>query len=115
MSVARRPRQVRRTYHHGDLLAALVAAARAELTQTGHRALSLRQGLTPILIGIAGGLGGAWLLTSLLKKELFQLKPHDPWTLAAPALLFFVVALAACWIPARRSAQVDPVIVLKAD
>lgn len=79
------------------------------------RALSLRQGLTPIVVGIAGGLGGAWLLTSLLKKELFQLPPHDPWTLAAPALLFLVVGLAACWIPARRSARVDPVIVLKAD
>jgi predicted permease len=79
------------------------------------RALSLRQGLTPILIGITGGLGGAWFLTSLLKKELFQLQPHDPWTLAGSALLFFVVGLAACWIPARRSAHVDPVIVLKAD
>jgi putative ABC transport system permease protein len=79
------------------------------------RALSLRQGLTPILVGIAGGLGGAWFLTSLLKKELFHVQPHDPWTLVGAAAAFFVAGLTACWIPARRSARVDPVSILKAE
>jgi predicted permease len=79
------------------------------------RSLSVRQGLAPIVIGIAAGLVGAWFFTTLLKKELFQIQPHDPWTLIAATLLFFLVGLAACWLPARRSGHVNPVEALKAD
>jgi len=77
--------------------------------------LVIRQGLMPIALGIAGGLAGAWFLTALLKKELFEIQPHDPSTLITATLLFFVVGLAACWLPARRSARVNPVEVLRAD
>jgi predicted permease len=79
------------------------------------RTLSVRQGMTPVVVGVAGGLIGAWFFTTLLKKELFQITPHDPWSFAAAAALFLAVGLTACWLPARRSARVDPVEVLRAD
>lgn len=79
------------------------------------QALVVRQGLIPIVIGIAGGLAGAWFLTALLTKELFEIKPHDPWTLAASAVAFLAVGLAACWLPARSSSRVNPVEVLRAE
>lgn len=79
------------------------------------QSLIVGQGLIPIVIGIAGGLGGAWFLTTLLKKELFEIRPHDPWTLLASATGFLIVGIAACWLPARRSSRVNPVEVLRAE
>ena len=79
------------------------------------QSLSIRQGLTPILVGIAGGLAGAWFLTTLVKKELFHVRPHDPLPMAIAAVGLFIVGVAACWIPSRRTARINPVTVLKAD
>jgi predicted permease len=77
--------------------------------------LLMRQGLTPIIAGIAGGLAGAWFLTTLLKKELFQLQPHDPATLIISSVTFFAIGVLACWLPARRTARINPISVLKAE
>jgi putative ABC transport system permease protein len=77
--------------------------------------LMVRQGLTPMLIGIGGGIAGAWYLTTLLKRELFRVVPHDPWPLALAALGFLIVGIIACWIPARKSARINPVEVLRAE
>jgi ABC-type antimicrobial peptide transport system permease subunit len=79
------------------------------------QSLVIRQGLVPILVGIAGGLGGAWFLTTLLKKDLFHVTPHDPATLAIAAAGFFVVGVLACWLPSRRAARIDPIQVLRLD
>ena len=79
------------------------------------QSLLVRQGLVPIAVGICGGLAGAWYLTALLKKELFEITPHDPWTLSASAIGFLVVGALACWIPARRTARINPITVLKID
>jgi ABC-type antimicrobial peptide transport system permease subunit len=79
------------------------------------RALSIRQGLLPVVGGIAGGLAGAWFLTTLLKKELFEVPPHDPWTLALAAFTFFVVGLIACWLPARKTSVGNPWTVLSGE
>ncbi len=77
--------------------------------------LIVRQGIVPVLVGCAAGLVGAWELAGLLKAQLFHLTPHDPWTLAASVIALSAIGVAACWLPARRTARVDPVSVLRAE
>ncbi len=77
--------------------------------------LIIGQGLKPVLAGIALGLGAAYAATRLLQKMLFGVSATDPLTFAAIVLLLIGVALAACWIPARRAAKVDPMIALRCD
>lgn len=75
--------------------------------------LIIRQGLVPVGIGMAIGLAGAMALTRLLTSMLFGVTPTDPVTFAAVAVLLAVVALAACYLPARRAARLDPVVALR--
>jgi predicted permease len=75
--------------------------------------LVLRQGLVTALIGMAVGIGGAIVLTRTLRSFLFGLSPTDPVTFAAVALLLIIVALLACYFPARRAAKVDPMEALR--
>jgi putative ABC transport system permease protein len=75
--------------------------------------LVLGQGLLLAAIGLAIGLAGAAAATRLLTSLLFEVKPTDPLTYAAVALVLGVVALAACYIPARRAAKVDPLVALR--
>jgi putative ABC transport system permease protein len=63
--------------------------------------------------GLAAGLAGAWGATRVLKNFLFEVSPADPLTFAAVSLLLAVVALLACYIPARRAAAVDPLVALR--
>ena len=65
------------------------------------------------LLGVALGLGAALALTQLMKKLLFGVAPADPLTYGVIALLLTLVALLACWIPARRATKVDPIIALR--
>ena len=69
----------------------------------------LRLALCGLLIGLAGSLAVARLITGLL----FGITPADPATLAATSLLILGVALLACYIPARRAARVDPMVALR--
>ena len=77
--------------------------------------LVVRQGLTLVLGAVLVGLLLAALLSRLLRSLLFGVGPADPATFAACAVLLFAVALAACWLPARRAARVDPVTTLGHD
>jgi predicted permease len=77
--------------------------------------LILRQGLTSTLIGIAIGLTVAALITRALSKFLYGVSPTDPITYAAVSLLWLLVGAAACYLPARRAAQVHPMTVLRND
>jgi len=62
---------------------------------------------------VAIGIGGAIVLTRTLRSFLFGLSPTDPLTFAAVVLLLMLVALLACYIPARRAAKVDPMEALR--
>jgi putative ABC transport system permease protein len=90
---------------------------RMALGARGHDILKLviRQGLAPLLIGIATGLAGASVATRLLKTLLFEVSATDPVTFASIPLLLAAVALLACWIPARRATKVDPLTALRHD
>src|ERR1035441_5870214 len=75
--------------------------------------LVLRQGLVTALIGVAIGIGGAIVLTRTLRSFLFGLSPTDPVTFGAVVFVLILVALLACYIPARRAAKVDPMAALR--
>jgi putative ABC transport system permease protein len=77
--------------------------------------LVIGEGMKLTLIGVAVGLLAALALTRLLKGLLFSLSPTDPLTFAAVLALLVVIALAACYIPARRAAKTDPMIALRHD
>jgi hypothetical protein len=75
--------------------------------------LVMGQGLKLTLAGLVIGLGGALALTRLMRTLLFNVRPTDPVTLASVAAFIAVVAIAACFLPARRATLVDPMRVLR--
>jgi predicted permease len=75
--------------------------------------LVLRQGLRLVIIGIAIGLLISVAATRVLAAALFGISPIDPLTFVAITLLLGLVALLACWIPARRATKVDPLVALR--
>jgi putative ABC transport system permease protein len=77
--------------------------------------LILREGLKLTLIGIALGLTAAFALTRWMESLLFGVRPTDPLTFGVIALVLLLVAICACWIPARRATQVDPLIALRSE
>jgi putative ABC transport system permease protein len=66
-----------------------------------------------VAIGLVVGLAGAFWLTRYMSSMLYDVKPTDPSTYVAVALVLLAVAFLATYIPARRAAQVDPVIALR--
>ena len=75
--------------------------------------LILGQGVRMALLGLLPGIFLALGLTRLMSSQLFGVTPHDPLTFAGVAMVFVIVALAACYIPARRAARVDPMVALR--
>jgi predicted permease len=75
----------------------------------------LRRGLRLVIIGLALGLAASVLLTRLLRGLLFGVPASDPVTFTSVALLLTGVALAACYVPARRAAKVDPLLALHSE
>jgi ABC-type antimicrobial peptide transport system permease subunit len=79
-----------------------------------HR-LIVGQGLKLLGLGMTLGLLGALALSRLMRSLLFGVSAYDVPTLVGVSLLLAAVALAACVIPARRAARVDPIIALRAE
>jgi putative ABC transport system permease protein len=75
--------------------------------------LVLRRGLILVGSGILLGLISSILSVRILKSELWGVSAFDPWTLILAPLAFLAVALLACYLPARRSTQVDPLVALR--
>jgi predicted permease len=75
--------------------------------------LVLGYGTRMAVAGAAAGIAAALALTRLMSNQLFGVSPHDPLTFAAVAGALMLVALAACYVPARRAMRVDPMVALR--
>jgi putative ABC transport system permease protein len=75
--------------------------------------MALGEGMRVVLIGLAGGLVGAAIMTRFFRSMLFNVAPTDPVTFFSVSAILASVALFACYIPARRATRVDPLIALR--
>ncbi len=77
--------------------------------------LVLGRGLRLAGLGVAVGVAGALGLTRLLTNQLYRVRPADPATFVAVTSLLLLVALAACYVPARRATRIDPMEALRSE
>ena len=75
--------------------------------------LVVKQGMNPVLIGLAFGLVAIFATGRFLAAQLYQISPHNPFLLALTATGLATAALLACLIPARRATRVDPMVALR--
>ncbi|HTP34263.1 MAG TPA: ABC transporter permease [Candidatus Acidoferrales bacterium] len=77
--------------------------------------LVLRQGIRPVLYGLAAGVAAALAVGQLMRSFLFGTGPRDPAAISAVGVMLLVVAGLGCWAPARRASRIDPMAALKND
>jgi putative ABC transport system permease protein len=73
----------------------------------------LRQGMAPVAIGLLCGVAASLVAGSLIRSLLFGVTASDPLTIASVAVVVLAIALLACYLPARRSMSVDPMVALR--
>jgi predicted permease len=78
-------------------------------------ALIVGQGGLVALVGVAIGLAGAFVQSRFIESLLYGISPRDARTYVATSILLLMVAIVACWVPARRAARVDPMTALRAE
>jgi ABC-type antimicrobial peptide transport system permease subunit len=76
-------------------------------------ALVVGQGMKLVLAGLVAGVAGAFGVTRFFSSLLFGIAPSDPLTYFGAVLVLVVVALLACYIPAKRAMSVDPLVALR--
>jgi predicted permease len=79
------------------------------------RRMVLRDGMLPVAFGTLIGLAASLAVNRILQSQLVGVSPYDPVTMSAAAMVLILVALLACYIPARRAMNVDPAVALRHD
>ena len=87
-----------------------LGADRAEVIR-----MILRQGMAPALAGLIAGIAMSLIALRYVGSLLYEVQPHDPFVLTGVAFILGAVALASCWLPARRATHVDPMVSLRAE
>jgi ABC-type antimicrobial peptide transport system permease subunit len=87
-----------------------LGAARSEVV-----GLILKQGMLLVAVGLVIGLAGSLAATRVMRSLLYETDVYDPVTFVVVPLLLAVVSLAACYVPARRAAIVDPMVTLRSE
>lgn len=75
-------------------------------------AMVMREGALTVAVGIVAGLGGAWLLRSVIASQLYETGAMEPTVVGIVAVVLLSVAVVACLVPARKAARTDPAIAL---
>ena len=83
--------------------------------RTSLMGMVMKHGLTLAVAGVALGLLGSFAVTRLMQTLLFNVRPVDPITFATVAGIIALVALLACYVPARRATRVDPLVALRTE
>ena len=96
----------RQTHEIGIRVA--LGAGRAEVLR-----MVLRMGGRLVGLGVLGGIATSFLLTRLIRNQIWGVSPHDPMTLVAVVLVVSLAGFAACYFPARRATRVDPMVALR--
>jgi len=73
----------------------------------------LRQGMTPVVLGLIFGVAGALACGRLLQSLLYQIEAHDPLVISVVTVVVLLTAVLACYLPARRAARIDPMEALR--
>jgi ABC-type lipoprotein release transport system permease subunit len=84
-------------------------------TKTGVLRLIIHEGMKVALIGCAVGLAASFALTRIIRSLLFHVSPTDPLAFCASGFLVVLVALLACWLPARRATRINPMLALRCE
>jgi putative ABC transport system permease protein len=77
--------------------------------------LVLGEGLRMAVVGVVAGIGAASGLTRLMANQLFGVRAQDPLTFGVIAMGLLIIALVACYLPARRAMRVDPMAALRCE
>jgi len=76
-------------------------------------AMILREGMIPVLIGLAAGMLIAAAGGRIISSQLYGVTPNDPLTILGVSIILLAIGSCACWLPARRAARIDPLVALR--